>query len=120
MNTTTLYALIGTAIAIALLCIIVFRKPRKKTNYEGTDIVKTVSVVNKEGEKNGKETLYDRDGKKNKVSHWENGVREGDFTVYWSNGKPYIKGRYHNGKLSGHYVVFDKTGKKIIFEKNYN
>lgn len=120
MSNTTIFIIIGSVLVVALLCAIVFRKTYKETHYEGTEIIKTKSVVNKEGEKNGKEILYDRDGKKNKVSHWVNGVREGDFTVYWSNGKPYIKGTYRNGKLWGHYIVYDKTGKKIVFEKDYN
>lgn len=117
----TKYLIIVAAIlVVAIVCILVFKKPRQIAKYEGSNIIKTKTTVNKQGEKNGKETLYDRKGKKNKVSHWTNGVRDGDFTVYWSNGKPYIKGSYRDGKLSGHYVVFDKTGKKVVFEKNYD
>lgn len=107
-------------ILLSILLYFIFRKKTIKSKYSDANVVKFKSQINKEGIKNGKEILYDRDGKKNKVSHWENGVREGDFTVYWSNGKPYIKGSYHNGKLSGHYIVFDKTGKNIVFEKDYN
>lgn len=116
-----IYVIIGIVILlITALCFFFFKKPHMITTYEGTNVIKTKSVINKSGEKNGKEIVYDRRGKKNKVSHWKNGVRDGAFTVYWGNGRPYIKGTYRNGKLSGHYVVYDKTGKKIVFEKKYD
>ena len=109
----------GAIILLVIVLILVFHKKTINVYYDDVNKVKIKSQVNKKGEKDGKEKIFYRNGKINKISHWKDGYRHGSFTVYWNTGKPYIKGFYVDGKLSGDYVVFDHDGKTVIFKDRY-
>lgn len=106
---------------LGVLATIVFFIRRKKyiiVKYENSEQTKFKTQVNNNKQKNGDEILYRPNGKKNKVSHWKEGIRNGAFIVYWPNGKKYIEGSYKDGKLSGEYNVFSEEG-KVIFHQTY-
>ena len=109
----------GAIILLVIVLILVCHKKTINVYYDDVNKVKIKSQVNKKGEKDGKEKIFYRNGKINKISHWKDGYRHGVFTVYWNTGKPYIKGFYVDGKLSGDYVVFDHDGKTVIFKDRY-
>lgn len=109
------------AVAISILIAVILTKKRTiKTYYDDIDQMKTKYHINKFGQKHGKEKIYDRNGRKNKVSHWKNGERNGKFVVYWDNGRKYIEGAYKGGNLTGDYIVYEKNSRDIVYKKNYD
>jgi hypothetical protein len=82
---------------------------------KGNQIIKRKFYVDGNQMIQGKDVIYYKSGKVNKIKNWENGVLQGECTTYYPNGKKYITSNYSLGKLNGDYMVFDK--KQKLMEK---
>ena len=77
--------------------------------WDNGQVKRTYFSENESG-KYGEDTFYYRNGKVNKIQHWENDILQGASSIFYKTGEKYIEKNYKDGNLDGEYVVFSKNG----------
>jgi antitoxin component YwqK of YwqJK toxin-antitoxin module len=83
------------------------------TNHYDNGKVSATHQELESGKKNGVETVYYFDGKKQFQRTWKNGKLNGVGTHYHANGNVYYESSYANGEKSGNWTFKEDNGETI-------
>lgn len=85
--------------------------PILKYYDDGKTKIKSETHINAEGEKEGKETLFYKNGKKHKIREYHNGELHGKYIEYRKNGNMEKERTFKHGELDGMEKIYYKSGK---------
>ena len=84
--------------------------------FKGDLLVRTENYLL--GKKEGKATMYDKDGKVISVKEWKNELLDGISTEYYPSGNKRSEVSFVEGKRNGKALFYDENGLKSM-EGNY-
>lgn len=88
-------------------------------SYYADGTLESRCYFNDEGNLEGQQIFYWRNGNVNYVEYYVNGLKDGPKTVYYYNGRTHIHQQWLNGTMHGLSIVYYESGspKKIsVFE----
>lgn len=90
----------------------------KTVEYHGNGQIKTIGILDEEGNRQGLWTAYYEDGTKWSESYYVKGILDGHSLTFYPNGQIRFVGEYKMGEKTGTWKFYSETG-ELTNEENF-